>query len=506
MATIKRKLTSTAAAAAIAAGTIVCGAAHGQVSAPAPATPDLMARARGAMFTGALTIQTVQPTIAADGDVSATVTLGTTAYTLVLEPVSLRSQVFQLFVQGEDGELRQVDAPAPATYRGHVAGQPLSKVTASVRNGQIYATVRLTPWDVWHVQPLTTVIAEAAVNQHAVYASTDVQTPDYDCGAADEPGRDDHAHDPVAAPPAEAGPLLPRTEANLEIGGGGGGNGGGQTRGGLQATEIAYDADVEYFQLNGNSVTNCVNDIELILNEADELYQQLGIAYILRAIIVRTAEPDPYSPSGSLTSAQMRDEVTAQWTANHASIPRDIVHLMTNRNSSDGFIGWASGSVICSQSNGYAWTSGSWNAGNIPVRAALTAHELGHNWSACHCNQAGCTGGLPDGDCGIMCNNPAGCTAGPTVWGVRSTASITNHLSTRTCLSSLLNTVYVDGGYAGVETGTLAQPFNTVREGSWAVSRGGGTLSIDTGDYNTRIILRRPMTLIAPNGVVNVGQ
>lgn len=498
MATIKHNLIC---AAAMTSGTMFCGAGFGQASAPAPATADLIARARGAMFTGALTIQTVQPTIAADGDVSATVTLGAASYTLELEPVSLRSTAFQLFVQGDDGELRQVDAPAPATYRGHVAGQPLSKVTASVRDGQIYATVRLSAWDVWHVQPLTTVIAEAAVNQHAVYAGVDVQTPDYDCGAADEPGRDDHAHDPVAASPAEAGPLVPRTEANVD-----GGGGGGQTRGGLQATEIAYDADVEYFQLNGSSVTNCVNDIELILNEADELYQQLGIAYILRAVIVRTAEPDPYSPSGSLTSAQMRDEVTAQWTANHASIPRDIVHLMTNRNSSDGFIGWASGSVICSQSNGYAWTSGSWNAGNIPVRAALTAHELGHNWSCCHCNQVGCTGGGVDPDCGIMCNNPAGCTAGPTVWGARSTTAILNHLSTRTCLSSLLNTVYVDGGYAGVETGTLAQPFNTVREGSWAVSRGGGTLSIDTGDYNTRIILRRPMTLIAPNGIVNIGQ
>lgn len=497
MATIKQKLIS---AAAIAAGTIVCGAAHGQVSAPAPATLDLMARARGAMFTGALTIQTVQPSIAADGDVSATVTLGTAAYTLELEPISLRSTAFQLFVQGEDGELRQVDAPTPATYRGHVAGQPLSKVTASVRDGQLYATVRLSPYNVWHVQPMTTVIAEAAVNQHAVYAGSDVQTPEYECGAAEEMTPAQHLEHSAAPTQSDSAAVSPATLADDES------SGGGQTRGGLQATEIAYDADVEYFQLNGSSVTNCVNDIELILNEADELYQPLGIAYILRAIIVRTAEPDPYSPSGSLTSAQMRDEVITQWTANHAGIPRDIVHLMTNRNSSDGFIGWASGSVICSQSNGYAWTSGSWNAGNIPVRAALTAHELGHNWSACHCNQNGCTGGGVDPDCGIMCNNPAGCTAGPTVWGVRSTTAILNHLSTRTCLSSLLNTVYVDGGYAGVESGTLAQPFNTVREGSWAVSRGGGTLSIDTGNYNTRIILRRPMTLIAPNGIVNIGQ
>ena len=483
--------------ATLAAAALLGTAAFAQAPSPAPA--ELMARARGAMFARELTIQTVQPVVTAEGNLRAAVTLAGAEYTLELEPVSLRSQQFQLLVQGEDGELRPVEAPTPATFRGFVAGQPLSKVTASVRDGQIYATVRLNPYNVWHVQPMTTVIPEAAVNQHAVYAGSDVLTPEYECGSADEMTPAQHTEHSSAPTQTAPGAVIPQTDADDE-------GGGGQTRGGLQATEIAYDADVEYFQLNGNSVTNCVNDIELILNEADELYQPLGIAYILRAIIVRTAEPDPYSPSGSLTSAQMRDEIITQWTANHTTIPRDIVHLMTNRNSSDGFIGWASGSVICSQSNGYAWTSGSWNAGNIPVRAALTAHELGHNWSACHCNQNGCTGGGVDPDCGIMCNNPAGCTAGPTVWGVRSTTAIQNHLSTRTCLSSLLNTVYVDGGYAGVETGTLAQPFNTVREGSWAVSRGGGTLSIDTGNYNTRIILRRPMTLIAPNGVVNIGQ
>lgn len=471
------------------------------VAAQIPQAADLAARARGAMHAAELTIQTVRPETDADGVVRASVVFGGQAATLELEPLSLRSADFQLFVQGEDGALRQIEAPTPTTYRGHVAGRPLSTVTASVVDGRVFASVRLDAYTSWHVQPLSTVLADAAPDQHAVFNAADVVPPDYDCGVDQESLPDDHAdHDHATPAPSIPAPAVPGS-SDPDFGGSG-----GSTRGGLQATEIAFDGDFEYFQLNGNSVTNCVNDIELVLNQADTVYQPLGIAYILRAIIIRTAEPDPYSASGTLTASQMRTEFQAEWVANNAGIPRDIAHLMSNRASSDGFVGWASGSVICSQANGYGYSLASWNAGNIVVRGALLAHELGHNWSCCHCNQATCTGGGTDADCGIMCTNPAGCTAGPTTWGARSTAAILNHLSTRACLSALLNTVYVDNDYVGAEVGTLAQPFNTVREGSWAVSRGGGTLSIDTGNYNQRIILRRPMTLIAPNGVVNIGQ
>jgi len=65
--------------------------------------------------------------------------------------------------------------------------------------------------------------------------------------------------------------------------------------------------------------------------------------------------------------------------------------------------------------------------------------------------------------------------------------------------------VWVDFGYAGSENGTFAFPFNTLAEGTNAVSYG-GTLNFKTGSSAATATISKPMTLKAYNGPVTIGQ
>lgn len=65
--------------------------------------------------------------------------------------------------------------------------------------------------------------------------------------------------------------------------------------------------------------------------------------------------------------------------------------------------------------------------------------------------------------------------------------------------------IYVDNSWGGNEEGTLAEPFNTVIEGVFAVQRG-SNVYIDAGTYNEPMTIRKAMTLNRRNGVVTIGQ
>jgi hypothetical protein len=68
------------------------------------------------------------------------------------------------------------------------------------------------------------------------------------------------------------------------------------------------------------------------------------------------------------------------------------------------------------------------------------------------------------------------------------------------------STVYVNGAHAGPESGTVAEPWNTIIEGYFAVL-GGGTIFIETGSYPPfSFDDHRAMTLRARNGTVVIGQ
>ena len=100
-----------------------------------------------------------------------------------------------------------------------------------------------------------------------------------------------------------------------------------------------------------------------------------------------------------------------------------MAHLFTGKNLTGSTIGIAYLNVLCGN-NAYGLSQSKYT-GNFTNRTGLTAHELGHNWNANHCDgQASCR---------IMCSGLGGC--GPvTTFGFSATQSITEKANNVSCL------------------------------------------------------------------------
>ena len=66
----------------------------------------------------------------------------------------------------------------------------------------------------------------------------------------------------------------------------------------------------------------------------------------------------------------------------------------------------------------------------------LTAHEIGHNFFAGHCNQSDTYCGYQPSDCRIMCSTAGGCSGNVTSFNSASIACIEGHRNSRNCLET----------------------------------------------------------------------
>ncbi len=328
------------------------------------------------------TVATLDVPNSLDGALDIEVPLGDELVTLVVAPHSLRGPSFQLLVQDATGALVPTVAPAVATFRGYVEGVADSLVAGSLVDGELDIIVRRAAdeplWAVQHV----------AGREHVIFNDADTIDPGGICGALEERA---HHHG--------AGAQYAGTQ--------------------LSVAELAIDSDFEFYTSNGSSVTATEQDIENVLNGVDVIYQnEVGISFEITAIIVRTSEPDPYtSTNNSTLLSQFRNH----WQSSQQSIPRDVAQLFTGKNLDGSVIGTAYLNGICN-SFGYGHVQSKYT-GSLTLRTRLSAHELGHNWGASHCNgQSGC---------GIMCSGGCG---SPTEFGPTSTNSINATKGSVTCL------------------------------------------------------------------------
>ncbi|RKY19326.1 MAG: hypothetical protein DRQ55_10880 [Planctomycetota bacterium] len=188
--------------------------------------------------------------------------------------------------------------------------------------------------------------------------------------------------------------------------------------------ELAVDADHEYYLAHGSSVAAVLADIEAVVAATELIYSaDAAISYQLTSVTVRSDPDDPYetSESGALLSA-----FRAHWNAEQPGVVRDLAHLFTGSNLDGSVIGIAYVGVVCSSYSGYGLSQSLFTS-NFPRRVALTAHELGHNWSAGHCN------GEPD--CAIMCSGLGGCSGELEQFGDSALASIEAEKGSSSCLS-----------------------------------------------------------------------
>lgn len=336
----------------------------------------------------------------ADGLLTTTVQIDDQTWTLELQPHSIRSDAFQVLVQTDNsGVLYPVEAPPMATYRGSVAEVPEAIVTGSYWDGELEAVI-YTPDHTYGIDPLI----GGAAGEYRVYRAADSSALNAGfCGTQ---------------------------EADLGLGSAGPAGGGATGRGAtLEVADLGIDADVEYFNLNGEDVSTTVRDIEGVINGLEPFYEvpAIGITYEVTTIIVRTVEPDPYSSSDAFT---LIDQFQSEWNSSPESfIQRDVAQLFTGKNIQSGIVGIAITSSVCIQGSAYSMVESKFSS-QFADRLAVSAHELGHNWSAFHCDAFG-------SDCKIMCSDLNLCTGIHDEFGNISSSTILSFKNSRTCLSDV---------------------------------------------------------------------
>ena len=368
--------------------------------------------------------------------------------TLRLFRTSMRAPDAKLLLDVGGAEPVEAELPPYRTYRGSLLSNGMP-VSASIVDGELWALIPQDNGDILWIQPMSDFAVGRAANEHVIYRRSDLAAADqFTCGV-------DHAG--LALPdwmfgvpsdPADSGLVGFVPDAGAEDGavggddsgsadgsdddagdgstggsdgmtsglmGGGDGDGDGGVAGASPfVTRIAFDADFEFFLKNGSNANSTVIDIENVMNNVSFVYDRdVNITYEYTTIVVRTTSSDPYTSSNMET---LLCEFRNTWnTAPEVEINRSVAQLFTGKTIQGSVIGLAWLGVMCNQSGNDCGGFGNLAYSSVEsrfttisdFRTALSAHELGHNWQAQHCDSAN--------PCNIMCsaiNSCQGTTGG----------------------------------------------------------------------------------------------
>ena len=243
----------------------------------------------------------------------------------------------------------------------------------------------------YFLQPARNISRQAKADDYILYDSSDVIQEDVSCGVtlADEVAAQAEAS-------AAQSPGFADEEASAPV----------PTLSTLKIVRISTDADGEYVAaFGGASQANA--QIMNILNLVDGIYQvEIGLTFqLVQQNAWADANTDPYTttdPSALLTQFQNH------WNANFPNSgqnARSIAHLFTGKDLDGSIIGIARTSVTCRAPNSAYGLSQRFPTGSTSITAetvVLTAHEIGHNFSAAHTNV---TSSQTPGDVARSCFN-----------------------------------------------------------------------------------------------------
>ncbi len=289
--------------------------------------------------------------------------------TLTLYPQSVRAPGFEVRLELADGSFMPVEPGPVRTLRGHVEGIDGSSAAGLLADEGLYARIFLPDGSQHWIEPLAGSVAGAGPNDHVIYRGADVVPSGGECELLDER----HAM-------AQQQAIQQDTEN------------GGVAGGAFYLTELVCEADVEYFQDFNSNVQTVQTKIENIINSMNLQYEQeVQISHLITIIIVRTAEPDPYSGT---SASGILNQFRNVWTQNPPSdAHHDVAQLFTGRNivgdnGSSGTIGVAWLGGVC---NGQGYSVVENCCSSMACLTDLSAHELGHTWDAAHCSCPGWT-------------------------------------------------------------------------------------------------------------------
>jgi hypothetical protein len=178
----------------------------------------------------------------------------------------------------------------------------------------------------------------------------------------------------------------------------------------LHTATVAVDTDNEIMGNKfSNNTTTATSYIASLFASMNVIYERDLLVRLLQGTTFLRTTTDPYDSSLNTDASNTNKlfEFTNYWSANNGGISRAIALMLSGRGGA-GAAGIAWVDVLCSTSNGYAFsrvaTSGTsvWS-GDVQV----TAHEIGHNFGSPHTHCYN-TLGLP---------NPDTCSAGEAAAG-----------------------------------------------------------------------------------------
>jgi len=341
--------------------------------------------------------QVLQQTDAGGGNIRLRLSLGNSRVELTLQPYSMRAANCGAVAEGPGGVQTKLELPPITTYRGTVDGDAKGIVAASIEGGAVRARLLMDDGSDWYVQPLS----GTDVGAHAVYRSEDVTDSPGTC--ATDGDASPAQVQPNLSPVSPGAPVAPLAPQALES----------QSSGCLEA-EIAFEADYAYYQWNGSSTNTTMSDIDAVMNAVSLIYaRDAKIDYKITNYLIQTSNTNKYPTTDPNT---MLTDFQNWWNANETSVTRDLAHLMTGIDMS-GLIGISKIAVVCTTSQAYGVSH---SPGTVWAnRVGLTAHEIGHNWAATHCDNTD--------TCWIMCSHIAGCAADPSRFSLRSIQEISTY-------------------------------------------------------------------------------
>lgn len=317
-----------------------------------------------------------------------------------LELNDLRAPGFKTVLMAAQGPV-EVPYRTVVTYRGTLRGEPDSIVRLTADRGMFTGMVKSGD-DFLFIDPLRDYVANAPMQALVVYREADIR-PEAGglCGVGG-------ALSAVPGLGAEAGqnPAGPGVIA--------------RNHNTLRRLQVATEADGEYFQRFGNP--GLFTRIQGILNNVDGIYRNQLNLFISITYQQAWSNPssDPYSSNNAVTNL---NQFRNWWNANRGGTVRDTAHMWSGKTFSGGTIGVAWVGVIC---NAPSYSYGlSQDLSNSGQRTRLTAHEIGHNLSAQHDNQIGCSGVSCNGFGPIMCSSIQ--PSGPNSFSSCSVSAVNTH-------------------------------------------------------------------------------
>lgn len=356
-----------------------------------------------------------------------TVPLEGMSCTVDLTPHSVRAPGYRLIEARADGSLVDRKPGPDTTYRGGVQGVADSVAAGGIVDGGLYATVSLGDGRRYWIEPVPRHLAGEAPGAHVVYAAADIIPTGARCLTDDPPA------------PSEPGtPMGPR----------------GST---LYRAQIACDADYEYYVRYGN-IAAVQARISAVINTMNLQYERdVDITHDVTAIVVRSAEPDPFT---TVSGLPLLNEFRAWWNSYFPDIQHDVALLFTGKNVDNCFCaaGKAYTGTVCTP-DGYGWIQADLGF-SFAFACDDAAHEIGHTWNACHC---ACTSPAYTMDPNITSVNRFGGPPSECATGWNSTTEIFVFRGTRTCLDTSYSGGIVRNDWAcsAVPIGPGSWGFNT---------------------------------------------